>query len=240
MQVYTHRDAVIVIRICLMSKRYLLLFLKVTLSDILLAVLVTFASYVCVARGETFIGLLLIVSLTLVIIHVVVLLSGLTVLNGLFFTVVLLLILLAFSLLASFIRLLILLLGHLIITDIITITFLVSAIILGFKIKLLLAIITGFINLIFALFSIISTFMDLTSAVFYIGIFILIIVLGHFRVLRSSLGILRSIFDLSDILCLLWRWYMHGFYMVAVLILHGHRLSDFWSCCGRDLDRRDV
>ena len=240
MQVYTHRDAVIVIRICLMSKRYLLLFLKVTLSDILLAVLVTFASYVCVARGETFIGLLLIVSLTLVIIHVVVLLSGLTVLNGLFFTVVLLLILLAFSLRASFIRLLILLLGHLIITDIITITFLVSAIILGFKIKLLLAIITGFINLIFALFSIISTFMDLTSAVFYIGIFILIIVLGHFRVLRSSLGILRSIFDLSDILCLLWRWYMHGFYMVAVLILHGHRLSDFWSCCGRDLDRRDV
>ena len=240
MQVYTHRDAVIVIRICLMSKRYLLLFLKVTLSDILLAVLVTFASYVCVARGETFIGLLLIVSLTLVIIHVVVLLSGLTVLNGLFFTVVLLLILLAFSLLASFIRLLILLLGHLIITDIITITFLVSAIILGFKIKLLLAIITGFINLIFALFSIISTFMDLTSAVFYIGIFILIIVLGHLRVLRSSLGILRSIFDLSDILCLLWRWYMHGFYMVAVLILHGHRLSDFWSCCGRDLDRRDV
>lgn len=240
MQVYTHRDAVIVIRICLMSKRYLLLFLKVTLSDILLAVLVTFASYVCVARGETFIGLLLIVSLTLVIIHVVVLLSGLTVLNGLFFTVVLLLILLAFSLRASFIRLLILLLGHLIITDIITITFLVSAIILGFKIKLLLAIITGFINLIFALFSIISTFMDLTSAVFYIGIFILIIVLGHLRVLRSSLGILRSIFDLSDILCLLWRWYMHGFYMVAVLILHGHRLSDFWSCCGRDLDRRDV
>ena len=240
MQVNTHRDAVIVIRICLMSKRYLLLFLKVTLSDILLAVLVTFASYVCVARGETFIGLLLIVSLTLVIVHVVVLLSGLTVLNGLFFTIVLLLILLAFSLRASFIRLLILLLGHLIITDIITITFLVSAIILGFKIKLLLAIITGFINLIFALFSIISTFMDLTSAVFYIGIFILIIVLGHLRVLRSSLGILRSIFGLSDILCLLWRWYMHGFYMVAVLILHGQRLSDFWSCCGRDLDRRDV
>ena len=240
MQVFTHRDAVIVIRICLMSKRYLLLFLKVTLSDILLAVLVTFASYVCVARGETFIGLLLIVSLTLAIVHVVVLLSGLTVLNGLFFTVVLLLILLAFSLRASFIRLLILLLGHLIITDIITITFLVNAIVLRFKIELLLAIITGFINLIFALFSIISTFMDLTSAVFYIGIFILIIVLGHLRVLRSSLGILRSIFDLSNILCLLWRWYMHGFYMVAVLILHGHRLSDFWSCCGRDLNRRDV
>ena len=97
--------------------------MKVTLSVILLAlVLFVFASYVTVTGGETFIGLLLIVSLNLTIVHVVVLVGGHTVFNRLFFVVLFnLMILIAFYLRASFISLLVILLGHLIITGFVTI-----------------------------------------------------------------------------------------------------------------------
>ena len=237
-------------------KRLLLLFWKVTLSVKLAAcVLALIANRVNVTGGETIIGPSLVVSLTLVIVHVVVLVSGITVFNRVFFSVVFLILklFLALSLRPSFIRLLIFLGGHLIIADIVTIVafiFLFVAILhlvfllrLIFKVELLLGFITGVIlTLIFALIIIISSFIEFISAVVYLGHAFLIIVLGHLGILGSVLFVLRFI-SLGVGLHLLGRWHMHGVLMVAVLGLlnaRWHRLSDFWNCCCDHLDRRDV
>ena len=230
-----------------MWKRSLLLFLKVTLSHILLAcVLVVTISHVAFAGGETFIGLLPIVSLILAIVHVVVFVGGPTVFNGLLLSVVLLIVLVAFSLRASLIHLAVILLGHLIITGIVSIltidaviSFVSTIIHLIFilstlKVELLLTVITGFIlTLIFALITILCTFIGLTVAVLYVSDAIVILP-DHLRVLRS---ILRWIIGLGSTLRLIWRRLTDGFLMVAIhLILHRHRVSDFWNCCGHDLD----